>query len=69
MDQETAKDLKVALASVMQSLDMPMRLAADVEDKDLRRMIGNLASEVISRINYEILPYLYSQHPKLKADE
>ncbi len=69
MDQETAKDLKTALESAIQSLDAPMKLAADVEDKHLRRMVGSLASEVISKIHYEILPYLYSQHPELKADE
>ncbi len=69
MDQEVAKDLKIALELVIRSLDAPMKLAADVEDKYLRRMVGSLAAEVISKIHYEILPYLYSQHPELKTGE
>ncbi len=69
MDAETAKDLKATLKLVRQSLDAPMKLAANDNDKDVRRLVRSLASEVISRIEYEILPYLYSLHPNLKAGE
>lgn len=69
MNDEVAKAFKIALEAVAGSFDAPMKLAADADDQKIRRMIGALASEVASKIDYEILPYLYSRHPELKTDD
>jgi hypothetical protein len=69
MDAKDAKALKVALQALMHSVNVPTHLAANIADAKLRELVGALASEVASKIDYEILPYLYSQHPELKADD
>jgi hypothetical protein len=69
MNAKSAKALKIALEAVMHSVNVPTLLAADVDDGKLKQMIGALAAEVASKIDYEILPYLYAQHPELKAGE
>ncbi len=69
MDVKEAMALKIALEAVVHSVNVPTHLAANIADIKLRRLIGALASEIAAKIDYEILPYLYSQHPELKVDE
>jgi hypothetical protein len=68
MDYEMARAIKTALEAMIQSLNTPMRIAADLDNSKLRQMVGSLASDVIAKIDFEILPYLYAQYPELKTE-
>lgn len=66
MNHKDAKALNIALEAAMHSFNVAMHLAANVDDPKLRRIVGSLATEIISKIDYEILPYIYEQCPELK---
>lgn len=68
MNSDQAKALKIALESVFHSLNVPAHLVSNSDDVQLKRMIGSLASEVISKIDYEIMPYLYDRFKDLKTE-
>lgn len=68
MDEKEAEALVTALADIIDRFEVPMQLTADTTDSELKRLIGTLAAETISKIDYEILPHLYAKFfPKLKA--
>lgn len=67
MNSDQARALQIALEAVLRSLDAPSHLVSSIDDAQLKRMVGSLAAEVISKIDYEILPYLYGQFKDLKA--
>jgi hypothetical protein len=66
MDAKQAKALQIAFEAVLHSLNVPSHLVSDIDDVQLKRMVGSLAAEVTSKIDYEILPHLYKQFPELK---
>jgi hypothetical protein len=68
MDHKDAKALNIALEAAMHSFNVATHLAADVDDPKLKRIVASLAAEVISKIDYEILPYIYEQFPDLKPE-
>jgi hypothetical protein len=67
MDYGEAKALKIAIGAVMLSLDVPVRLAANIDDPQLRQMIGSLAADVAAKIDYEIMPHICAHFPELKS--
>lgn len=67
MNPDQAKALQIALEAVLHSLNVPAHLVSNIDDAQLKRMVGSLAAEVISKIDYEILPYLYEQFKDLKS--
>ena len=66
MDYEEAESLKVALEAHIHALNVPMHLAAKADDADLRRLIGGLSADVVSKIDFEIMPHLFKHFPNLK---
>lgn len=67
MTYREAKELKAAFEAVMRSLDAPVRLAANIEDNQLRHMVGLLASQVAAKIDYEIFPHIHARFPELNS--
>jgi hypothetical protein len=68
MDQAQAEALKLALEHMISCLNLPMHLAANSSNEDLKRLIGALSAEIISKIDFEILPCLYREFPGLKSN-
>jgi hypothetical protein len=66
MTEDQAELLKASLESVMHCLEVPMLLGTAIGDPVLKRAIGPLSGDVISRIDYEIFPLLYQQFPQLR---
>ena len=69
MNQHEAEVLKMALDNLIHCLDVPMHLAANSGDDQLKRLIGTLSAEIVSKIDFEILPHLCRDFPNLKSND
>jgi hypothetical protein len=68
MDYEDAVALKTSLEALMQCLNVPMLLASNTGDEQLKRLIGSLAADVAAKLGCEIMPYIYELFPQLEAN-
>ncbi|MGP0057839.1 MAG: hypothetical protein ACLPID_00920 [Beijerinckiaceae bacterium] len=68
MDYKDAEALKASLDALMQCLNAPMLLASNTGDEQLKRLIGSLAADVAAKLDFEIMPYIYTSFPQLEAN-
>jgi hypothetical protein len=69
MDIKSAKLLKLSLETLRDHLRVPLEIGSDIDDAEVRKLLGKLGSEIIGTIEFEIIPCILERFPELTTVE
>lgn len=67
MKEELAEIMVSSLENLLQATGIPMALADEIKDDEIRRAVGNLCGLIVGELDYKILPLVYKSFPKIKV--